>query len=181
MRRMGSLEHTKSNLHRRSSSLRYLSRRAVILAANLFFALAGVLAQEDESRSLGFFFGGIGSCQHGYGFLHPGGGGQVLLTGGLGIAVEMGYLAYLEAPGSGMGLFSPGVVYSFNRAARTQPFVNAGYTLFFRSGTASGIFFGGGVDRWMGEHWGIRIEGRDQIMPVCNEHFLEARFAIVIR
>ena len=179
--RIGRLQHTRSILRPRSSSLRHLSKIAVILTATLVLVSPAVLAQEDETRSMGFFFGGIGSCQHGYGFLHTGGGGQARLAGGLGITAEMGYLAYLEAPGRGVGLFSPGVVYSFNRSARTVPFVTGGYTLFFRSGTASGFFVGGGVDRWMGEHWGIRIEGRDQVMPTCNEHFLEARFAIIIR
>jgi hypothetical protein len=78
-------------------------------------------------------------------------------------------------------MLSPGVVYNFSRGKKTMPFVTAGYTLFFRSGAAHGFYFGGGVNRWIGENVGIRIEGRNQTMPSCKENLLEARFAILIR
>lgn len=163
-------------------SLRNLAKIPIVLSAALFLSAPEALAQERESpRSWGYFFAGIGSCNHGYGFLHTGGGGQGLLTGGLGVNAEVGYFGFLEAPGNGVGIFSPGIVYSFNRSKKTVPFVTGGYSLWFREGIGHGVYFGGGVDRWMSERWGIRIEGRDQVLPTCNEHLLEARFAIIIR
>jgi hypothetical protein len=158
-----------------------MAKFGFILAATLILASPVILAEENDPRSWGYLFGGTGSCNHGYGFFHTGGGGQGLLKGGLGLTGEVGYFGFFEVPGEGVGLLSPGVVYSFNRGGKTLPFVTGGYTLFFRQGIANGFYFGGGVDRWMGNRWGIRIEGRDQVMPACNEHLIEVRLGIILR
>jgi hypothetical protein len=110
-----------------------------------------------------------------------GGGGEGLVAGGFGVGAELGYLAFMEAAGQGIGVMSPGVIYNFSRGKRTQPFVAGGYSLFFRSGTAHALYFGGGVNHWIGDRWGIRIEGRNQLWPSCRENLLEGRFAIVFR
>lgn len=125
--------------------------------------------------------GGISSCCGFHGTLHFGGTVDAQLKGGLGATADLGYLTPYESLTSGIGIFSPGVVFKFNRGHKTEPFVAGGYSLFFRSGAASGLFFGGGVDHWFGKTIGIRIEGRDQVLVEENDHFLEARFAVLFR
>jgi len=140
------------------------------------------LAQEiKEARSWTYLFGGVGPCNHGVPYFHTGGGGEGLVAGGFGFGAELGYLAFMEAPGRDIGLLSPGVVYNFSRGKKTMPFVTGGYTLFFRRGVAHGFYFGGGVNRWIGEHLGIKIEGRNQMMPACSENLLEVRFAVLLK
>jgi hypothetical protein len=97
------------------------------------------------------------------------------------VAASLGYVSSWEAVGNGIGLFSPGLIYRFRRGEKTEPFADGGYSLFFREGTASGVFFGGGVDRWLGKRFGIRVEGRDHVLVEHNTHFLEALVAILIR
>jgi hypothetical protein len=44
---------------------------------------------------------------------------------------------------------------------KLEPFVTAGYTLFFRAGTSTGVNLGGGVNVWLTEHAALRLEVRD--------------------
>ncbi len=104
-----------------------------------------------------------------------------MLAGGLGLGAELGYMAPMSDLGEGIGIFSPGVIVKFSRDKKTVPFVTGGYTLFFRSGTEHGFFFGGGATRWIGDSWGLRFEGRDQVMPQCSTHLIEARIAVAFR
>jgi len=155
---------------------------AVIILPSTSLLTPAVLAQEiEDTRAWTYLFGGVGSCNHGVPYFQGGAGGEGLLAGGFGLGAELGYLAFFEGPSLGVGLLSPGVVYNFSPGKKTMPFVTGGYTLFFRSGATHGLYFGGGVNRWMGDRWGIRIEGRNQLMPACRENLLEARFAILFR
>jgi hypothetical protein len=115
--------------------------------------------------------------------IHVGGGFDYLLHKGLGATGEIGLLAPTQSFGSGIGVFNLGGIYTFNRDRKTVPFATGGYTLFFREGTLNGFFLGGGINHWISNKWGIRIEGRDQVMPNCGSftHSIEARFALVIR
>ena len=110
--RLYSLPKTPESLRFIRVVRKWLTRTPLMVCVLIILSPTLIAQRQDETRSMGFFFGGIGSCQHGYGFLRTGGGGQARLAGGLGITAEMGYLAYLKAPGRGVGLFSPGVVYS---------------------------------------------------------------------
>jgi len=140
-------------------------------------------AQSTEKSAWGYgFFGGGGAsgCGDSEGLIHFGGGMDAALAGGFGISIEGGYLTW-GGMSEGVGLFSPGVMYAFNRDRKTIPFITGGYSLFFRSGSASGLFFGGGVNHFIGENWGIRVEGRDQLFfeSGCTFHNLEARIGVV--
>lgn len=46
-----------------------------------------------------------------------------------------------------------------------DPFVTAGYTLFFRSGHANLWNFGGGLNYWFASRLGLKVELRDHIWP----------------
>ncbi|UCF35660.1 MAG: hypothetical protein JSU96_12570 [Acidobacteriota bacterium] len=150
-----------------------------------FFFFSAVSAQPSEpAKTWAFAYGAAGAVVNGGsadGVLHIGGGGAGLVSGGLGAGVDIGYLAPFEGFGSGIGILSPGVLYAFNRENATVPYVGGGYTLFFRGATAHGFYVAGGINRWFDDRWGIQIEGRDQIMPEYNDHFIEARVSILIR
>jgi hypothetical protein len=79
-------------------------------------------------------------------------------------------------------LFSLGGIYAFNTDKRTMPFLTGGYVGFVGDGIASGAYFGGGIIHFLGDHLGVRLEGRDQIYSDNwggDYHYLEARGAIV--
>lgn len=157
-----------------------------ILILGLLLGLGGTAQGQDNSKDRngwGYGFGAVGASYEsgccGEGMVHFGGGVEATLLAGFGPAVEIGYASNFA--GWGLGIFSPGVIYAFNRDKDTVPFVTGGYTLFFRQGTAHGFFFGGGVNQWIGDRWGIRIEGRDQVWYDYDVHMLEVRFAFVFR
>ena len=138
----------------------------------------------DKDRDgWGYGFASVGAAYEpgggGEGMMHFGVGGEATLLGGFGPAVEIGYASTFD--GWGLGVFSPGFVYAFNRDRATVPFVTGGYTLLFKQSTAPGFFFGGGINHWIGDRWGIRIEGRDQVWYDYEVHMLEVRFAVVFR
>jgi hypothetical protein len=143
------------------------------------------LLAQDEPRAWAQAFGGFGaitSSGDSQAVVHIGGGGEGLLAGGLGVTGELGYLSNYQDFSGGIGVFSVGGIYAFNRDRKTVPFANGGYTLFFRSGTENGFFFGGGFNHWIGERWGIRVEGRDQVFASdTGVHVIEGRFAIILK
>jgi hypothetical protein len=160
--------------------------RNLLVLFSVIVLLSGAVlwAQAEPHKRQGQLFGAVGAAViegESSGVFQFGGAFNAYLAGGLGVTTGLGYAAPFESPGDGIGIFSPGVVYAFNRGNKTIPFVNAGYSLFFREGTAHGFFFGGGVDHWFGENWGLHIEGRDQVMPEYNYHLIEARFGIALR
>ena len=131
------------------------------------FAAPGVVAGEGSSSATLTF----------------GGGGEGLLTHWLGISADIGYLFFPRNGFSeGFGLFSPGVFYQFNRNHKVVPFVTGGYSLAFRQGTENLIHFGGGVNYWFSNHFGMRFEGRDHIDPrYGNENWLQFRVGFLMR
>jgi hypothetical protein len=160
----------------------------IVITLSLFAFTSLAHAQQGQSNSAkawGYFFGAPGAAIVDGGesepILHFGGGVEGLVNGGFGIGAEIGYLAPFDGLGDGIGAFSIGPLFAFGREKQTAPFLTGGYTLFFRSGTASGVFFGGGVNHWLGERIGIRIEGRDQVMVEYNDHLIEVRFALLIK
>ena len=114
--------------------------------------------------------------------LHLGGGVAGIASSGFGAHAEIGISGPFENFWDGVGVFSTGLTFGFRPEGRTVPFVNGGYTLLFRSGTASGIHFGGGVNHWFNDHWGIGIEGRDHVVLEGETfHILQARISLLIK
>jgi hypothetical protein len=112
-----------------------------------------------------------------------GAGAEGLIKGGLGISADVGYMYFpREGFRSGVGIFSPGVVCQFHTRRKTVPFVTGGYTLAFRSGAYNLFHFGGGVNHWFSNRWGIRLEGRDHIDPHYREYnFVQFRVGFLFR
>ena len=141
-------------------------------------------AQNSEKKGWiqGFFGGGIAHSDYGTDeFLHAGAGGDILITGGLGVEAEIGFMHFPGTTSNG-ALFSAGAIYAFNTDQKTMPFLTGGYVGFIDDTIASGAYFGGGIMHFFGDHLGIRLEGRDQIYSGYGSndyHYLEARGAIV--
>ena len=164
-------------------------RKLTLVSFTLFVFTVFAQAQEaQESRALAHvFFGGGGTFAEGNaaGTLHVGGGGEGLIYKGLGAGAELGYLFPSRAAADGFGILSTNGFYRFTNGSSLQkvtPFVTAGYSLGFRDGTANLVNFGGGVDYWVRDRMGLRLEVRDHVWPGDPAaHFLMFRVGLVGR
>ena len=99
----------------------------------------------------------------------------------VGVGAELGVVGSW----SNYGMFSVNGYYHFaDRSARVDPFVTGGYSLGFRSGTLNFGNFGGGVNLWLRESLGMRIEFRDHVhisSRVSDFHYWGIRLGVVFR
>lgn len=142
----------------------------------------------SDHRGYGYVFaapGGIVSTDGGTGTMHFGVGAEGLIKGGFGVGGEIGGLTPVRSFSSGIGVFSAGANYHFlnaSKSGKVVPFVNGGYTLFFRDGVANGVHFGGGANYWFKERIGLRFEVRDHFAVLYPEaHYIGFRFGLTFR
>jgi hypothetical protein len=158
--------------------------RKVFVAITFLAIINAVsLAQSaPDRRAWGYVFGGAGG-NAGNGAsrasFQVGAGGEGLVYKGLGLGAEIGYLAPFESASDGFGIFSVNPSYHFKTSnSKLVPFVTGGYSLAFRSGSASGGNFGGGVQYWMKDHLGLRLEFRDHVFSSDSPHFYQFRVGL---
>lgn len=169
-------------------------KRFALSAALLFLASPWAHAgssfsqgkNEEAHDGQGYVFfapGGIFAGGGHVGTLHVGGGGEALLYKGIGVGVEIGYLTPWRNLSGGIGVFSANGSYHFTQNRRLSPFVTAGYTLGFRNGSANLFNFGGGVNWWMSERSGMRLEFRDHVYREggSSMHYLGGRIGFAFR
>ena len=142
----------------------------------------------SDRRGYGYVFAAPGVAASEFGSaatMHFGVGGEGLIKGGFGVGGEIGGMAPVESFSSGFGVFSAGANYHFlnaSKSGKVVPFVNGGYTMFFRSGVANGGHFGGGVNYWFKERVGLRFEVRDHVVSDFGQtHFVGFRFGLTFR
>ena len=155
--------------------------RLIVALALVALFTSSLSAQVPYPKGSGYVFIAPGAISGGEttATLHFGGGGDVLLYEGLAAGAEVGYLAPIRAPGDGFGILSANLSYYFaRRQRRLVPFVTGGYSLAFRSGTANGGNFGGGVEYWFRDHVGVRFEFRDHLFSSDSPHFYGFRFGV---
>ena len=161
--------------------------RKIFVVVILMMSIQGIaLAQSsNQRRGWGYFVGGAGAnVGNGAstGNLSVAGGGEGLLKGGFGMGGEVGYLAPFEGAGNGFGILSVNPSYHFLKASASRklvPFVTGGFSLGFRNGSSSGGGnFGGGVQYWMKDHLGLRVEFRDHIFSSDSPQFLQFRVGL---
>ena len=153
--------------------------KLIIALALVALHTSSVSAQVPYPKGSGYVFIAPGAISSATPTLHFGGGGDVLVYEGLAVGAEVGYLAPVESLGDGFGVFSANLSYYFaRRQRRLVPFVTGGYSLAFRSGTASGGNFGGGVEYWLRDHVGLRFEFRDHVFSSDSPHFYGFRFGV---
>lgn len=143
---------------------------------------------KSDHRGYGYVFAAPGVSANEYGStatMQFGVGGEGLIKGGFGVGGEIGGLAPVQSFSEGFGVFSAGANYHFlnaSKSGKVVPFVNGGYTMFFRNGVANGGHFGGGVNYWFKERVGLRFEVRDQVVyEFGNTHFVGFRFGLTFR
>lgn len=158
-----------------------------ILVLTLVPSLA--LAQGKENHNFqGYVFaapGGVSFAGNTAATFHAGIGGEGLVYKGLGLGGEIGYLFPTRQPGEGIGIASVNGSYHFtneDRSRKVVPFVTAGYSRAFGQGGANLINYGGGVNWWMRERLGLRLEVRDHVTTdTPRGHFWQVRVALAFR
>ncbi len=147
-----------------------------IIVAIMFIVLAQGLAlgQSTRSERKGWIygFGGIGggSDFNSDALIHVGGGGEGYFRNGAGIGAEIGYLTTTRNTGSGIALASVNGSYHFNRSGKAVPFLTGGASIAGAGFAAGGGNFGGGVNYWMNNRFGLRFEVRDHIFSSDRAH-----------
>jgi hypothetical protein len=146
-----------------------------IRAAVIFF-VAGIPAPAQSHAFVYLAPGGaLTRAFAGDVFLHFGGGGEYVLRNGIGLGADAGAIGLLF--GGTTGTLSLNGSYHFRHQRLVDPFVIAGYSLFFDR-TAMNFFlpgpevhqenlslfnFGGGMNLWFSRHVGAKIELRDHV------------------
>ncbi len=118
-------------------------------------------------------------------YAHVGAGGEGFFTRNIGAGVELGCLTPMRSWSDGVATLSPNLVARFrakDKNHKLEPFVTGGYTLFFRSATASGVNFGGGVNYWFNDNVGLRLEFRDNVWTLnAPIHYVDFRVGVTFR
>jgi len=156
------------------------------LLITVLFTAAGSGQGHDYSSGHGYvYFAPSVSSPGSVTFAHVGGGGEGFFNRYIGAGAELGYLTPIRSWSDGVGTLSPNVVARLrakDSANKVEPFITGGYTLFFRSGAASGFNFGGGVNYWMKNHIGLRFEVRDNVWTsYATIHYVGIRVSMLFR
>jgi len=167
------------------------------VASVLLIFSSSALAQEpNRSRGQGYFFfapgiGNIGPESGNQLDIHVGGGGEGFIGKGLGVGAELGPISAKNAGiyypsqtwfNQAIGLGSANLSYHFLPSTidrKFEPFVTAGYSLFFRHGTFNGCNVGGGVNVWMNKNVALRFE--DRFHSALYHHFAGFRIGMTFR
>lgn len=166
-----------------------MRNRTISLIVIMMVLSIGVQAQSgSDSRGLGYVFVAPGAAINragGSASMHGGVGGEGLVYKGLGVGGEIGYLGPIESPADGFGVLSANGSWHFRNATasgKVVPFVTGGWSLAFRSGSAHGGNFGGGINYWFKERIGLRLEVRDHVFNnFTSTHFLGFRVGLTFR
>ncbi|MBN9658290.1 MAG: hypothetical protein J0H49_08930 [Acidobacteria bacterium] len=151
----------------------------------LLLTLAILPAAAQRYNGHGYFYYGLDAPSGGNlaQMMSTGIGGEGFVWKGLAAGAELGYLFPRTEPGIGIGLFSVSGAWHFvnrDHPRKFIPFVNAGYTLGFRQGTANLAHWGGGATYWFSRHAGLRTEVRVyEYVGAYAQHFdTSLRFGI---
>jgi len=139
--------------------------RVLVSIAAVFFTISFYANAQTPDRSRGqgyaFFAPGVSNISYNNAVIHIGAGGEGFIYKGLGIGAELGGVGKDYVIGLGS------VNLSYHLFPRTtdrklEPFVTAGYSVFFRAGTYHGYNAGGGINVWLKKDLALRFEIRDQ-------------------
>jgi len=152
----------------------------------VWLPLLAAAQDSDHSKGHGYFYvaPGVATEWENAPTLHFGGGGEVFFTKHVGVGAEAGYLEQFK-DFRNLGTLSINLVArlrSETRDNKFDPFVTGGYTHFFRAGTPNGGNFGGGVNYWFSNHFGLRFEVRDNARGSRTlHHFVGFRIGLTFR
>jgi hypothetical protein len=144
-------------------------KKLIVFTACLLLVPAMASGQAAHSKYLaqGYLFLGLGEG-NGHFMLHGGGGGEAFLYKGLGLGAEADYGHGKGAGwGNSMWIGSGNLTYHFGRKGargKADPFVAVGPSGFFPTSEGRGalaVNFGAGVNLWLRQSMGLRLEVRD--------------------
>lgn len=150
----------------------------------LYTLLAAMPLLAQAPRSQGYVFQGFGSGWLDDAFGHTGGGGEALFYKGFGIGGDIGAIYGLGRRSTVIGNLNVNGVYHFTvprRYTRWDPFLTAGYSLYFRNGSVNGFNFGGGTVYWFRSSLGLRLDARYARAVDNGPRFPEFRFGLAFR
>jgi hypothetical protein len=149
------------------TTTRSLVQHALVLVIAGAVQLTSVAPARAQALGYGIagpagFSGFFGSSASGF---HAAGGAEMLAGGLVGGAAEFGVLGNASSLLSVLSL--NGVVhFTHATTSRSSPFVTGGYSRFSSGdGSFKAWNFGGGVDFWMKQRAGLRVEFRNHIRP----------------
>ena len=112
--------------------------------------------------------------------LHVGGGLDVIHRSGLGVGTELGWAGpFPDGFDYGIGLLSVTGSYRWLLGDSVVPFVNAGASSAVLRGSGRASHVGGGLEYWVHEGFGLRLELRDHIPSNEDAHLWGARIGFV--
>lgn len=168
--------------------------KGLIRTFALLLALSIVASAQTgkQYRGQGYLFFAPGVTGDGAGTVRFGGGGEGFVYKGLGVGAEIGYLAPWSSFNDGVAAGSANLSYHLlpkTDDKKIEPFVTTGYSIFARAGVSHGFNVGGGVNLWLSERGGLRLEIRDDISrgPIssrssfASDHFVSFRIGVAFR
>jgi opacity protein-like surface antigen len=160
-----------------------MNRLCGLLLILLAMMATDASAQTTSVAKVLFLGPGVSCCEGSTETLHFGGGVEARVRDRVGIGGELGYMSALTDLPSGFGTWSANGSYYFaSPVRRLRPFATGGYTMFFRTNDYLSLWnVGGGVEYAIRSRMALRLEGREQITAGGGEHFVNARFGLVIR
>jgi len=146
------------------------------ICALFFLSSESLLCQGQVKKFHGYVFSGVAV---GAGLTDPilGGGAEVLIGGGFGIAAD-GAVYIGEGGEASLVAFLIGATYMFHPERQTVPFVRAGAAGYALTDGAGGGHFGAGVNHWFSEHLGLRVEANALVGDI---NLGEIRFGLLIQ
>jgi hypothetical protein len=159
-----------------------LAKQVLILLFLGFAMLAAFSAPAAAQNTHGYAFvapGAIGGLTT----IHLGGGAEFALPSRIGAGLELGALGPAVSFEDVLAVLSLNGYYHFAPSTdRFDPFVTAGYSMFFRTRTASLFNFGGGVNYWFLPRVGFKSEFRDHVRDSPGpSHYWGLRFGLTFR
>ena len=149
-----------------------MSRTPIIFLGLALFA-APAWAQEHAgptTRVTGFAAPGIlvadGILVEEFSPLRLGGMIEHVWSNGLGFAIDVSYLTTFEEIGdSGVTMIASAILYEFHTEGPVKPYVRGGPSLVVgQGGGAFLVHYGGGINYWIKESFGLKVEGRYSFM-----------------
>ncbi len=144
-------------------------RRTLITLCALVLFAAPAWAQEDAgptTRVTGFAAPGMlvadGTLVTEITPLRVGGMVEQVWSNGLGYGIDASYLTTFEEDlGNGIAMIAPAILYEFHTEGPVKPYVRGGPSfLVAQGGAAFLVHYGGGINYWIKESFGLKVEGR---------------------
>ncbi len=142
---------------------------------------AALVAAEPEKafryNGNGYAFFSAGMCNHRYGNVGAGGGGEGFLWRGLSLGADLGYYDFPGDGSPGYGVLTLGPSYHFvkrNQRRGVDPYLGTGILgIAFHGREVVGMgTFVGGANYWFKDRLGLRTEGQVQVLARSEIVFL---------